>query len=90
MTTPNIYQLHGHQVCIHYSTGELGSIKAFEYQDASQMLTFKGDELDIVETSIGTLVTVFIRRTIDSGSTSFSLLVPSVNLPGINSRVQIS
>jgi hypothetical protein len=33
-----------------------------------------------VDTEIGTLVTVTIFKTIDSGSTSFTLIVPRVNL----------
>lgn len=90
MTTPNIYQLHGNQIIVNYSTGDLGSIKAFEYQDTFQTLNFKGDEIRTVPTEIGTLVTVTIRRTIDTGSTSFTLLIPSVNLPSINSRVNIT
>ncbi|MEH1983850.1 hypothetical protein [Nostoc sp.] len=41
MTTPNIYQLHGSEIIVNYSTGELGSIKALEYQDTLQTLNFK-------------------------------------------------
>jgi hypothetical protein len=33
-----------------------------------------------VDTEIGTMVTVTIFKTIDSGSTSFTLIVPHVNL----------
>jgi hypothetical protein len=90
MTTPNIYQLHGHNLSVTYSTGELGSLKSFEYQDAFQTLVFKGAEIRIVVSEIGTLVTVTIRSTVDSGSTSFTLLVPTVNLPGPNSHAHIT
>jgi hypothetical protein len=90
MTIPNIYQLHSAQITVNYSTGDLGSIKALEYQDAIQNLTFKGDEIRTVKTELGTLVTITIRKTIDSGSTSFTLLVPTVNLPGPNVPVNIT
>jgi hypothetical protein len=90
MATPNIFQLQGHQLVVTYSTGELGSIKAFEYQDAFQMRMFKGDEIRTVQTEIGTLVSVTIRISVDNGSTSFTLLVPTVNLPGPNSRANIT
>ncbi len=90
MTTPNIYQLHGNQLSVIYSTGDLGSIKAFEYQDAFQTLAFKGDEIRTVQTEISTLVTVTIRRSIDTGSTSFTLLIPRVNLPSPNSQTNIT
>ncbi len=90
MTTPNIYQLRGGQIIVNYSTGDLGSLKSLEYQDALQTLKFKGDELRIVESEIGTLVTVTIRQTIDTGSTSFTLLLPIVNLSGVNTPTNIT
>ena len=34
-------------------------------------------------------MTVFIRRTVDSGSTTFSVLIPTVNLPGMGTPVNI-
>ena len=46
--------------------------------------TFEGDQIRTVATEIGTLVTVTIRMTIDSGSTSFTLLVPTVHLSSSN------
>lgn len=90
MATPNIFQLQGNQLIVTYSNGELGSIKAFEYQDAFQMRMFKGDEIRTVQTEIGTLVSVTISIGVDTGSTSFTLLVPTVNLPGPNSRANIT
>jgi len=50
------------------------------YQDAHQTLSFTDDEIRTLNSEIGGLVTVSIRRTIDTGSTSFSLLVPHVTL----------
>jgi hypothetical protein len=49
-------------------------------QNAVQSLQFAGDQINTIETQLGALVTVFIRRTIDAGSTTFTLLVPRVNL----------
>jgi hypothetical protein len=54
----------------------------FSYQDASQSRAFSGKEIQIVETELGQIVSVVLRLTPDSGSTTFSLLVPRVNLPG--------
>ncbi len=90
MTTPNIYNLQSERLSVKYSTGTLGSLKSFEYQDAFQTLIFNDDEIRTVTTEIGTLVTVTTRKTIDTGSTSFTLLVPTVNLPGLNREVQIT
>ena len=33
MTAHNIHQLHSHNLCVTYLTGELGSLKSFEYHD---------------------------------------------------------
>ena len=54
----------------------------FSYHDASQSRAFSGKEIQIVETELGQIVSVVLRLTPDSGSTTFSLLVPRVNLPG--------
>lgn len=80
--TPNLYQLHGQGLHVAYSTTSFDGKPHFYYQDANQHHTFIGDQINRVETELSTIVTVFIRRTIDSGSTSFSLLVPRVNLLG--------
>jgi hypothetical protein len=53
----------------------------FSYQDASQSRAFSGKEIQIVDTELGQIVSVVLRLTPDSGSTTFSLLVPRVNLP---------
>ena len=90
MTTPNVYHLHGHGLSVGYSTGEGGSMHSFEYQDAHQYQVFRDDQIDTTQSPIGTLVTVTLRLTVDSGSTSFTLLVPNVNLSGPGVPVQIT
>jgi hypothetical protein len=80
MTTPNLCQLQGHQLHVTYSTTSIDGKPHFTYRDASQTLNFRGDEIRTLDSEIGTLVSVTILQTIDNGSTSFSLLVPLVNL----------
>ena len=58
MPQPNIYHLQGAQLTITYSTGALGSIARFEYQDANQTLIFPESEIRTATSEIGTLVTV--------------------------------
>ena len=53
----------------------------FTYHDAIQVKNFTGNQITAVQTSIGLLVTVLIHLTIDAGSTTFSVLLPNVNLP---------
>ncbi len=79
-TKPNVYRLHGHQLHVVYLPTGAGGLPHFTYQDALQTLNFTGDQIRTVDTEIGTLVSVTIRATVDSGSTEFTLLVPTVNL----------
>jgi hypothetical protein len=80
VNTPDLYQVHGDQLHITYSTTSFGGKPRFDYQDAAQSLTFEGDQIRTVATEIGTLVTVTTCMTIDRGSTTFTLFVPTVNL----------
>lgn len=80
--TPNLYQLHGNDIHITYSTTGLNGQPHFSYQDEHQNLNFTGSEIRQTESELGIQVSVFLRRTIDSGSTSFSVLIPRINLRG--------
>jgi hypothetical protein len=79
---PNLYELSGHHLHVTYSTSGIDGKPHFSYQDLQHTLSFSGDEIRRVETEIGALVSVTIRLTIDTGGTSFSLLLPRVNIPG--------
>ena len=80
---PNLYDLSGDGLHVTYTTSGFDGKPHFTYHSASQTLSFAGDQIQTIETPLGTLVTVFIFRTIDTGSTSFTLLVPRANLnPG--------
>lgn len=79
-THPNLYQLQGHHLHVLYAASGIDGQPHFDYQDAHQTLHFKGDEIRTIELEIGTLVTVTLRLTVDAGSTSFSILLPQVNL----------
>jgi hypothetical protein len=87
---PNVYELQGDHLHVSYvTTGKTGKPR-FSYQDANQSLSFTGDQIRTATTEIGTLVTVTLHMAVDSGSTSFTLLVPHVNLtkPGTNAQIQ--
>ncbi len=81
---PNLYQLYGDQLRITYATSGFDGKAHFHYQDASQSVHFTGDEIRTAASEISTLVTVTIFRTIDAGSSSFTLLIPNVNLDQTN------
>lgn len=84
---PNQYHLQGGGISVSYFPEGFGPVQGggvsrFTYQDAHQSLTFNGDEIRTVDVpDLGTLVSVSLVRTTDTGFTSFSLLLPHVVLP---------
>jgi len=77
---PNVFNLSGGKMHITYSISSKNGEARMAYQDGAQTSNFSGSQIRQVKTEIGTLVTVTIHMTVDSGSTSFTLLVPAVNL----------
>jgi hypothetical protein len=77
---PNLYELSGDGIQITYTLQPIAGPPQFSYHDAKLSHVFKGDEIRTVETEIGSLVTVTTVPGIDSGSTSFTVLIPKVNL----------
>ncbi|MFE5584066.1 hypothetical protein [Kitasatospora sp. NPDC056531] len=92
MTEPDYYQFHsshGHHAPLHVVWMPLGpgGLSSFEYADSTRSHTFRGKDVSVVESPLGRVVSVTIETTIDRGSTSFSVLVPSVNLNGHSATV---
>jgi len=79
-TAPNLYELHGGRIQITYSTSGVDGKPHFNYRDGLKTLNFSGKDIRTVDTEIGTLVTVTTIQTVDTGSTTFTLVVPRVNL----------
>ena len=77
----NMFDLAGGGLHVSYSTSGIDGKPHMSYQDATRSLSFTGDDIRKMDGGdLGTVVSVTIMRTIDAGSTSFSLLVPRVNL----------
>jgi hypothetical protein len=77
---PNFYDLSGDGIHITYATTSFEGPPLFVYHDATQSKTFKGPQIKTEDSVLGTLVSVVIVPGVDSGSTSFTVLVPRVNL----------
>ena len=75
---PTNWHLHGGGIHVRYSTAG----PHLHYHDHIRVLDFTGAEIRVVDVpDVGTLVSVTIFLTIDSGSTTFTVLLPVVNLP---------
>jgi hypothetical protein len=82
---PNSYELAGGGLRVTYLTegGRARPGPTLRYQDASHSLLFTGDDIRTEETALGRLVTVTLRMRVDVDRTTFTLVVPHVNLgPG--------
>jgi hypothetical protein len=77
---PNLYELSGSGMHITYMTSSFDGQPRLTYQDAGQSRTFTGNQIQSVDTYAGTVVSVVTFLTVDSGSTSLSILIPRVNL----------
>ena len=97
MTSPNQYHLRGEGISVAYYPDGFGPILEGRgplhvvYQDAFRSLAFYGEEArTFAVPDLGTVVSVTIVKTVDTGSTSFSLLVPDIDLPTDQSSVSIN
>src|ERR1700761_8441892 len=85
---PNAYHLHGEGIRVTYfPTGEGpltvdGPVKLV-YQDHHRTMTFRAHDVTVADVpSVGSLVTVVLHMTPDLGSTTATLVVPTVVLGG--------
>jgi hypothetical protein len=81
--TPNEYTLSSTTgVRVTYVSTSMTGQPVLTYQDARGSRTFRGAEIRTTSSGdIGTIVSVTTHMTIDTGNTTFSLLLPRVNLP---------
>lgn len=87
---PNLFQLSGGDLQVSYSTSSLVGQPQFSYHDPGLSEGFSGDRIKVEHTEIGTIVSVVIRQTIDAGSTTFSLIIPSIGTMPASGSVAIS
>jgi hypothetical protein len=83
---PNLYVLHGYGLQVTLSTTSLNGQPQLTYNDATQAQQFAGDEITFENTTFGRLASVVLTSTPDLGSTTFSLVLPAVNLSGRGSQ----
>jgi hypothetical protein len=77
----NHFQLSGNHLHIVYAPFVEAGLPFFSYQDGTQApLTFRGADIQVVDSELGKVVSVPIRRTIDTGSTTFSIVLPRVRV----------
>lgn len=86
---PNFYTLSGGGLHVTYSTTSINGQPHLHYASPFITHNFTGNQITTTASPLGTLVTVTIQMTVDTGSTSFTLLVPRVNLNNQADNVHI-
>jgi len=76
----NHYELSGDGIHVSYFSSGLVGEPQLTYQDAQGSRTFMGSQIKVEKSEVGTLVSVVLHMTVDSGSTTFTLLIPTTNL----------
>lgn len=74
--SPNLFSLSGGGLTVSLALSGIDGKPHFSYQDAHQSQSFSGDEITLEETTLDTLASVTLVRTVDFGDTTFTLLVP--------------
>ena len=78
---PNQYDLQGQGIQIAYSTSSITGKSQLSLTQGRKTLNFTGNEIGVQDTPIGALVTVTIASKPDLNFTTFSFLIPSIELP---------
>ena len=80
---PNLFTLHGRRgLQVTLALSGIGGKPQLTYHDWTEALQFEGDDITFEDTVLGRLASVVLASTVDLGSTTFTLVVPSVNLIG--------
>ena len=78
---PNHYAFTGRgPLHVIFASSGIGGGPQVTYQDAQQSLQFSGGGIQQVTSEAGFLISVTISKSTDTGSTSFSILIPRTTL----------
>ncbi len=77
---PNQFVLNGGNLLIRLSLSGVDGKPHLQYQDSHHAMEFSGAEIYLETTSLGQLATVTTMSTKDIGHTSFTLVIPAVDV----------
>jgi len=80
-TLASVFDVSGDGLHVTYTSPGADGQPHLTFVSPARTLTFTGPEIRTVASpDVGTLVSVTLRRTVDSGATSFTLVIPPVAL----------
>jgi hypothetical protein len=77
----NKFTLKGYGVEVDYTIGANPAFPALNYKDATISKSFLPSAIHTDSTDLGNLVTVALEVTIDAGGTTFSVFLPTFDVP---------
>jgi len=77
---PTQYRLSGDHAAIEYATTSFAGRPTFDYKAGQTHVTVSGDQIRVIESEFGTLVTITIETTADAGDTTLTLLIPAITV----------
>ena len=78
----NRFALKHREIEVEYTVGITPGIPALVYSDGSSVQeSFTDAEITTDETALGTLVSVLLRRSIDTGGERFGFFLPQLDVP---------
>src|SRR5690348_7444951 len=87
---PNDFTFQGEKKRIHYEATSISGRPLLDYRDENnESRSFSGDEINILETQFGTLVSVLIEQIPDSHVVWVTVLIPTSYLPNNASELPI-
>lgn len=79
--TANKFVLKHHQIEVNYTIGLTPGLVALTYTDGPQVTTFKTGEIATEQTAEGSLISVLLAHSIDTGGERFGFFLPQLDVP---------
>ena len=77
----NKFVLKGHNIEVDYTIGITPGLTGLTYKNGPDVKTFQASEITTNETALGSIVSVSLVRTVDTGGEEFGFFLPQLTVP---------
>lgn len=86
----NTFELSGKSIHVSYTSTGIAGQPTFSYRDNQLSRSFSGEEIRVADTELGQLITVTLEAIPDFKVVTFTLALPIVTVPQINTPIGIT
>jgi hypothetical protein len=79
-SSANQFTLKGHHIEVKYTLGSTPGIPVLHYKEGSVSRDFKTNEITVDQTALGSLISVPLSRSVDTGGTTFAFFLPNIEV----------